>query len=57
MSKIPLLYKDRREEGETVLRQCQLVQLHLLHVFHRVCEENHLRYVIFSGTDLGAARR
>ncbi len=56
MSEIPLLYKDRREEGDTLLRQCQLVQLHLLHVFHRICEENNLIYLIDAGTLIGAAR-
>ena len=54
--KIPLRYKDRREEGETPLRQCQLVQLHLLHVFDRICKENGLRYLLEGGTLLGAMR-
>ncbi len=56
MNKIPLLYRDRREEGETVLRQAQLVQLHILHVFHRICEEHNLTYFLLAGTALGAAR-
>ncbi len=55
MSEIPLLYKDRRLEGETTLRQCQLAQLHLLHVFHRICEEHGLTYILNGGTALGAA--
>ena len=54
--KIPNLYKDRREEGDTRLRQCQLVQLHLLHVFDAVCKEHNLRYFLGGGTLLGAMR-
>ena len=50
------MIKDRRQEGETVLRQCQLVQLYLLHIFDKVCKENDLRYVLEGGTLLGAMR-
>lgn len=53
---IPLLYRDRRAEGNTRLRQCQLVQLHLLYVFDRVCKENGLDYLLEGGTLLGAMR-
>lgn len=53
---IPLLYKDRREEGDTPLRQCQLVALHLLHVLDRVCRENDIPYFLVGGTLLGAMR-
>ena len=53
---IPVAYKDRRKDGDTSLRQCQLVQLHLLHVFDRVCKENGLRYLLEGGTLLGAMR-
>ena len=49
-------YKDRRREGETTLRQCQLVQLHLLHVFDDVCKKNGLQYLLEGGTLLGAMR-
>ena len=34
--KIPAGYMDRRREGDTVLRQTQLVLLHLLHVIDRI---------------------
>ena len=51
-----LCYKDRRLEGDTPLRQCQLASLHLLHVLDRVCEENGLRYWLAFGTLLGAVR-
>ena len=53
---IPVGYKDRRAEGETLLRQCQLVQLHLLHVLDTVCKELGLTYCLEGGTALGAAR-
>lgn len=55
-TKIPLLYKDRRTEGDTPLRQCQLVALHLLHVLDRVCRENDISYFLVGGTLLGAIR-
>lgn len=54
--KIPNLYKDRREEGKTSLRQCQLVQLHLLHVLDAICSKYGLRYFLGGGTLLGAMR-
>ena len=53
---IPLRYHDRRLEGETPLRQCQLVQLHLLYVFDAICKEHHLTYFLDGGTLLGAMR-
>lgn len=56
MLNIPLLYKDRRLEGETTLRQCQLVQLHLLYVFDAICKEHNLTYFLGGGTLLGAMR-
>lgn len=56
MLEIPLLYKDRRLEGETTLRQCQLVQLHLLYVFDAICKEYNLTYFLGGGTLLGAMR-
>lgn len=54
--KIPMGYEDRRSEGETTLRQCQFVQLHLLHVFDWICKENGLQYLLEGGTLLGAMR-
>ena len=53
---IPNLYKDRREEGVTPLRQCQLVQLHLLYVFDAICRKHGLMYFLDGGTMLGALR-
>ena len=56
MTQIPVHYKDRRKEGDTVLRQCQLAQLHLLYVFDRICKDHGLQYVLEGGTLLGAMR-
>lgn len=53
---LPNKYKDRRNEGDTVLRQCQLVQLHLLHVVDAICKENNIQYFLCGGTLLGAMR-
>ncbi len=47
---------DRRPEGDTVLRSCQLVMLRLLKIFDRICREAGLRYWLDSGTLLGAVR-
>lgn len=47
---------DNRRDGETVLRQCQLVQLHLLHIFDAVCKKYGLTYFLCGGSALGAAR-
>lgn len=48
--------KDRRLEGDTILRQCQLTELYLLDVFVEICEKYNLTYFLESGTLLGAAR-
>lgn len=55
-TKIPLLYMDHREDGDTVLRKCQLVELHLLHVLDRICKKHNIRYFLAWGTLLGAIR-
>lgn len=48
--------KDRRLEGEGVLRQCQLAELYILEVFHEICERHGLRYFLTFGTLIGAMR-
>lgn len=53
---IPLLYKDRRTTGKTVLRRAQLTQLHLLWVFDTLCRSHSLCYFLSGGTLLGAVR-
>lgn len=53
---LPLLFKDRRVEGGTALRQCQLVGLHLLHVLDYICRKHDIKYFLAFGTLLGALR-
>ena len=48
--------KDRRLEGATPLRQCQLTQLYLLEIFAEICDKHGLRYWLDAGTLLGAMR-
>lgn len=40
----------------SILRQCQLVQLHLLHVLDCICRGNGISYFLEGGTLLGAMR-
>lgn len=47
---------DNRLQGDTPLRQCQLVQLRLLKIFDLVCAEKGWRYWLDGGTLLGAVR-
>ena len=49
-------FPDNRLDGDTPLRQAQLVMLRLLKAFHAICEEHGLRYWLDAGTLLGAAR-
>lgn len=49
-------YPDNRLDGETPLRQAQLVMLKLLKAFHELCEKHGLRYWLDAGTLLGAVR-
>lgn len=49
-------FPDIRLDGETELRQGQLVMLRLLKIFAEVCNELGLTYWIESGTFLGAVR-
>lgn len=54
--KLPTLYKDRRLDGETPLRQCQLVEVHLLAVFKKLCDAHNIKFWLCAGTLLGAMR-
>ena len=47
---------DNRLQGDTPLRQCQLVQLRLLKILDAVCAEKGWRYWLDGGTLLGAIR-
>jgi lipopolysaccharide cholinephosphotransferase len=49
-------FPDRRAEGETPLRQAQLVMLRLLLHVDAICKRHGLRYWLDAGTLLGAAR-
>lgn len=53
---IPNNFKSRPLAGETVLRQCQLVQLRLLDVLDEICRTNDLKYMLAFGSLLGAMR-
>lgn len=53
---IPVAYHDRRQEGETTLRQAQLVLLHLLYVFDAICKKHNIQYWLAWGSCLGALR-
>jgi len=55
-SKVTIDYQDRRSEGDTILRQCQLVQLRMLHVLDTICRENDITYCLGYGSLLGAIR-
>ncbi|OAV74733.1 LPS biosynthesis protein [Bacteroidales bacterium Barb7] len=53
---LSLLFPDNRREGETVLRQAQLVMLRMLRVIDHICRKHGIRYWLCSGTLLGAVR-
>lgn len=50
------LYPDNRQEGETVLRQAQLVMLRMLKIIVIYVESMNISYWMCSGTLLGAVR-
>ena len=50
------LFPDRRPEGDSPLRSCQLVMLRLLKIFDYICRQQNLRYWLDGGTLLGAVR-
>ncbi len=47
---------DNRTQGDSPLRQCQLVQLRLLKILDALCTEKNWRYWLDGGTLLGAVR-
>lgn len=47
---------DRRNEGKTTDRQCQLVQLYIMDVIDEICAEYGLRYYLDFGSLIGAMR-
>jgi lipopolysaccharide cholinephosphotransferase len=50
------LFPDIREEGETPLRQCQLVMLRMLKIFDWLCVKHDIKYFLTGGSLLGAVR-
>lgn len=56
MTDFDTLFPDNRKEGETQLRQAQLVMLRMLKVIDHICRKHGLRYWLCSGTLLGAVR-
>ena len=48
-------YTNRLNENGT-LRQTQIALLHILEVFHKICDKHNLIYWLDSGTLLGAVR-
>jgi len=50
------LFPDRREQGETRLRQCQLVMLRMLKILDYLCTKYEIDYFLTNGTLLGAIR-
>lgn len=47
---------DNRLTGETPVKQIQLVLLHILKAFDKICKENNFDYWLDSGTLIGAVR-
>lgn len=50
------LFPDKREEGETTLRQTQLVMLRMLKIFDFLCEKHGIQYFLIGGSLIGAVR-
>lgn len=49
-------YPDNRLQGETPLRQAQLVMLRIIKVVHNICRRHGITYWLDGGTALGAVR-
>lgn len=50
------VYPDNRLQGETPLRQAQLVMLRIIKVVHDICRRHGITYWLDGGTALGAVR-
>lgn len=50
------MFPDRRQEGETPLRQCQLVMLRMLKIFDYLCRKHGINYFLTGGSLIGAIR-
>jgi lipopolysaccharide cholinephosphotransferase len=50
------IFPDKRESGETRLRQCQLVMLRMLKILDWLCTKHKIEYFLMGGSLLGAIR-
>ena len=50
------LFPDNRENGETRLRQCQLVMLRMFKIFDFLCTRHQIKYFLTGGSLIGAVR-
>jgi len=50
------IFPDNREQGETKLRQCQLVMLRMLKILDYICTKHKIECFLSGGTLLGAIR-
>jgi len=50
------LFPDEREEGNTLIRQCQLVMLKMLKILDYLCAKHQIQYFLVGGSLLGAIR-
>ena len=50
------LFPDNRTQGETPLRQAQLIELRILKIVDFICRKHNLKYTLTYGTLLGAVR-
>jgi len=50
------LFPDNREQGETRIRQCQLVMLRMLKILDLLCNKYKIKYFLYGGSLIGAVR-
>ena len=50
------LFPDKREKGETLTMQCQLVMLRMLKIVDYICAKHTIKYFLIGGSLLGAIR-
>lgn len=50
------LFPDRRAEGDTNLRRCQLVMIRMLKILDHICRSENISYWMTAGTLIGALR-
>jgi lipopolysaccharide cholinephosphotransferase len=51
-----LLFPDLRENGDTLIKQCQHVMLRMLKILDYLCEKHQIEYFLIGGSLLGAIR-